>query len=105
MRFLIAATILVALAAPLPATADDAHHKGSAEKLVDGEVRKVDRDASKLTIRHGPLPQFDMRTPMTMVYQVKDPALLERVKPGDKVRFEAEKIGGQFTVIRIEPAR
>jgi Cu(I)/Ag(I) efflux system protein CusF len=99
--------ILIAIAMPLPATADDAHHKSSpaSGKLADGEVRKVDKDARKLTIRHGPLPQLDMPTPMTMVYQVKDPALLENVRPGDKVRFEAEKIGGQFTVTRIEPAR
>jgi Cu(I)/Ag(I) efflux system protein CusF len=73
--------------------------------LADGEVRKVDKDAKKLTIRHGPLPQFDMPTPMTMVYQVKDAALLDQVKPGDKIRFEAEKIGGLFTVIRIDPVK
>jgi Cu(I)/Ag(I) efflux system periplasmic protein CusF len=79
-------------------------HEASGQ-LAPGEVRKIDKDAQKLTIRHGPLPQFDMPTPMTMVYRVKDPAMLDRVKPGDKVRFEAEKIGGQFTVIRIEPAR
>jgi len=105
MRFLFAAVLVVGLAAPLAAPADDTHHKASSGKLVDGEVRKVDKDAKKLTIRHGPLPQFDMPTPMTMVYQVKDSALLEQVKPGDKVRFEADKIGGQFTVIRIELAK
>ncbi|HWA36344.1 MAG TPA: copper-binding protein [Burkholderiales bacterium] len=70
----------------------------------DGEVRRVDKDAQKLTIRHGPLPQLDMPQPMTMVYRVKDPALLDKVKAGDKIRFEAEKIGGAFTVTRIEPA-
>jgi Cu/Ag efflux protein CusF len=107
MRSLITAALLAGLALPLAASADDAHHKGppASAKLADGEVRKVDRDAQKLTIRHGPLPQFDMPTAMTMVYRVKDPALLDQVKSGDKVRFEAEKIGGQFTVIRIEPAR
>lgn len=77
-------------------------HAGSA---ADGEVRKVDKAGGRLTIRHGPLPQLDMPQPMTMVYRVKDPALLERVKAGDKVRFEAEKIGGAFTVTKIEPAR
>ena len=71
----------------------------------DGEVRRVDKDAQKLTIRHGPLPQLDMPQAMTMVYRVKDPALLDKVKAGDKVRFEAEKIGGAFTVTSIEPAR
>jgi Cu(I)/Ag(I) efflux system periplasmic protein CusF len=107
MRFLIAAALLLALAAPPPALAGDAHNKDAptSAKLADGEVRKVDKDARKLTIRHGPLPQLDMPTPMTMVYQVKDPALLEQVKAGDRIRFEAEKIGGQFTVTRIEQAK
>jgi Cu(I)/Ag(I) efflux system periplasmic protein CusF len=84
--------LLLALA--LPALAQPA----------DGEVRRVDKDAQKLTIRHGPLPQLDMPQPMTMVYRVKDPALLDKVKAGDKIRFEAEKIGGAFTVTSIEPA-
>jgi|SRR5688572_809503 len=77
----------------------------SAAHAADGEVRKVDKDGQKLTIRHGPLPELDMPTSMTMVYRVKDPALLDQVKPGDKIRFVAEKIGGQFTVIRIESAK
>ena len=71
----------------------------------DGEVRRVDKDAQKITIRHGPLPGLDMPQPMTMVYRVKDPAMLDRVKPGDKVKFEAEKIGGAFTVTEIEPVK
>jgi Cu(I)/Ag(I) efflux system protein CusF len=71
----------------------------------DGEVRRVDKDAQKLTIRHGPLPQLDMPQPMTMVYRVKDPALLDKVKAGDKVKFEAEKVNGAFTVTRIEAAK
>jgi Cu(I)/Ag(I) efflux system protein CusF len=71
----------------------------------DGEVRRVDKDAQKITIRHGPLPSLDMPQPMTMVYRVKDAALLDRVKAGDKVKFEAEKIGGAFTVTKIEPAK
>jgi len=71
----------------------------------DGEVRKVDKDAQKITIRHGPLPSLDMPQPMTMVYRVKDPAMLDRVKPGDKVKFEAENVGGAFTVTKIEPVR
>jgi len=80
----------------------DAHHPSSA--LSDGEVRKVDKDAKKITIKHGPLANLDM-PPMTMVFQVKDPALLNQVKAGDKVKFQAEKIGGAFTVTRIEPAK
>jgi Cu(I)/Ag(I) efflux system protein CusF len=97
------AAIAMSLALPLAGLA--AEVPGTIGPLADGEVRKVDKDAKKLTIRHGPLPQFDMPTPMTMVYQVKDPALLDQVKPGDKIRFEAEKIGGLFTVIHIELAK
>jgi Cu(I)/Ag(I) efflux system protein CusF len=75
-----------------------------AQSLSDGEVRKVDKDAKKITIKHGPLQNLDM-PPMTMVFQVKDPAMLEQVKAGDKIKFEAEKIGGAFTVTKIEPAK
>lgn len=82
-------------------TGHDAHHPAAA--LSEGEVRKVDKDAKKLTIKHGPLANLDM-PPMTMVFQVKDPAMLEQVKAGDKIRFEAEKVGAAFTVTRIERA-
>ena len=72
--------------------------------LADGEIRKVDKDAGKLTIKHGPIPRMDMPQ-MTMVYRVKDPAMLEQLKPGDKIRFDAEKLGGTYTVTRIEKAQ
>ena len=75
-----------------------------AQGLSDGEVRKVDKDAKKITIKHGPLANLDM-PPMTMVFQVKDPAMLDQVKAGDKVKFQAEKVGGAFTVTKIEPAQ
>lgn len=65
--------------------------------LSDGEVRKVDKEAKKITIKHGPLANLDM-PPMTMVFQVKDPAMLDQVKAGDKVKFEAQKVNGAFTV-------
>ena len=102
--------VLIAAGSPLPALADDAHHKEhaaapaspNAGDVADGEVRKVDKDARKLTIRHGPLPRLDMPTAMTMVYQVRDQAILDQVKAGDKIRFTAEKVGGQSAVTRIE---
>jgi Cu/Ag efflux protein CusF len=93
-----AAVVVGALLAPA-AYAEDAHHK-----LNDGEVRKVDKDAKKITIKHGPLAKLDM-PPMTMVFQVRDAALLSKVKAGDKVKFEAEKVGGAFIVTKIEPAQ
>jgi Cu(I)/Ag(I) efflux system periplasmic protein CusF len=72
--------------------------------LAEGVVRKVDKDAGKLTIKHGPLPNLDMPA-MTMVFRAKDPAMLDQVKKGDKVRFEAQDIGGQLTVVRIKAAQ
>lgn len=74
---------------------------GSAAALVDGEVRRVDRAAHKLTLRHGPIPSLDM-TAMTMVFRVADASMLNAVKTGDKVRFAAERVGGDLTVTRIE---
>lgn len=79
-------------------------HGIAAGEMADGEIRKVDKGAQKITIKHGPLATLDM-PPMTMVFRVKDPTFLDKVKPGDKVKFEAEKIGGAFTVTRIERAR
>ena len=76
-----------------------------AADLADAEVRKVDKGAKKITLKHGPIRNLDM-PPMTMVFQVKDPAMLEKVKPGDKVKFAAEKsAGGAYTVTKIEAAK
>ena len=85
--------------APSPAHAE--HH---AESLTEGEVRKVDKEAKKLTIRHGAIANLDM-PPMTMVFQVPDATILDSVKAGDKIRFQAEKAGGAYTVTRVEPAK
>jgi len=76
----------------------------AAAPLAEGEVRKVDLDNKKLTLRHGEIKNLDMPG-MTMVFQVKDPAMLGKVKAGDKVRFSAEKIDGAFTVTSIEAAK
>lgn len=105
----IAFALFAALAPALPAHADEAHHAPAASAqsdtaLSEGEVRKVDKDAQKITIKHGPLANLDMPA-MTMVFRVSDPAMLDAVKAGDKVRFEAERVGGAITVTRIEPAR
>ncbi len=87
-----------------------AHHEAGAKgaqaggALAEGEVRKVDRDAKKITIKHGPIQSLDMPA-MTMVFQVKYPGMLDYLKAGDKVRFHAEKVGGAFTVTRIEAAK
>jgi Cu(I)/Ag(I) efflux system protein CusF len=71
-------------------------------QMVDGEVTKVDESAGKVTIKHGPMKKFDMEGGMTMVFRAQDPAILKQVKPGDKIKFEADKINGQFTVMKVE---
>jgi Cu/Ag efflux protein CusF len=76
----------------------------AASALSDGEIRKVDRDAQKITIRHGPITNLNM-PPMTMVFQVKDPALLDRAKTGDKIKFTAEHNGGAYIVTSIDPVK
>ena len=67
-------------------------------------MRKVDKENQKLTIKHGPLKNLDMPS-MTMVFQVQDAAMLEKVQAGDKVRFVAEKLDGKFTVTKMDASR
>jgi Cu/Ag efflux protein CusF len=74
-------------------------------QMVDGEVKKVDASAGKITIKHGPMKKFDMDDGMTMVFRANDPAMFKQVKPGDKIKFEADKVNGQFTVMKIEKSR
>ena len=70
--------------------------------MVDGVVKKVDEAAGKITIQHGPLKKFDVEDGMTMVFRANDPVVLKQVKAGDKIRFEPERVNGQFTVMKIE---
>jgi len=74
----------------------------TAAQMSEGEVRKIDKDAQKITIKHGPISNLDM-PPITMVFRVKDPALLDKVKAGDRIRFAADRINGAYTVTQIEP--
>lgn len=69
--------------------------------MSQGEIRKVDVDNKKITIKHGEIKSLDMPS-MTMVFGVKEEAMLGKVKAGDKVRFTAEKIGGSFVVTGIQ---
>jgi Cu/Ag efflux protein CusF len=68
-----------------------------------GEVRKVDHDSRKITIKHGQIKSLDM-PPMTMAFTVKDPALLDAAQAGDKVRFVVVREDGKFVVTAIEVA-
>jgi Cu(I)/Ag(I) efflux system periplasmic protein CusF len=93
-----ALTLSIALSCAVAATS------AQQSDMTDGEIRKVDKDAAKLTIKHGEIKNLDMPG-MTMVFQVKDAALINKVKAGDKVRFRAEKIAGGYAVTAIEPVR
>jgi Cu(I)/Ag(I) efflux system periplasmic protein CusF len=73
----------------------------SAASMSEGEIKKIDKEAGKVTIKHGPLTNLDMPA-MTMVFRVKDPAMLDQVKVGDKISFVADKVNGQITVTQVE---
>ena len=75
------------------------------DPTITGEVRKIDAGAGKITLKHGPAPSLGMDEAMTMVYRVKDPALLKLVKVGDKVKFEAVNADDGFTVTRLQKAK
>lgn len=87
------AVVLGALAVALIATAASA---------ADGTVKKVDENAGKITLDHGPIKNLGMDEPMSMVFKAADPAMLRSVKPGDKVTFEADRVNGQITVTKIQ---
>jgi Cu(I)/Ag(I) efflux system periplasmic protein CusF len=111
MKTITIAALLLALATPALAqqkAADPSTHQAaaaaSAVDMTDGEIRKVDREAKKLTIKHGEIKSLDM-PPMTMVFQVKDVDMLDKVKVGDKVRFVVQKSDTGFVVTDILAAK
>jgi len=94
-----AAAIGAAMALPFPVLAQAA----AAGEMTEAEVRKVDKDNRKITLKHGAIKNLDM-PPMTMVFGVSDAKLLDQVQAGDKVRFTASAEGGKFTVTDLQPA-
>ncbi len=100
MRNLVKATIVAAALCytSLPVLAQNSD-------IIDGQVMKIDESAQKITIKHGPLKKFDMDDGMTMVFRAQDPAMLKKVKAGDKVKFVPERINGQFTVTKIDKTK
>ena len=110
-RILAAAVVALAASAHAQPNTNDhaAHHPVAASAPIaapraDGEVRKVDKEQGKITLRHGPIANLDMPA-MTMVFKVAEPGLLDTVKEGDKVRFAADKMDGALTVTAIEVVR
>ena len=99
-------SLALGLALGFPAWAESNHpaHVGAAEHattLSEGVVRKVDKAQGKLTLKHGPLENLDMPG-MTMVFRVQDAGWLDQVKPGDTIRFRADRMNGTFTVTTLE---
>jgi Cu/Ag efflux protein CusF len=88
----------------VPAAPPGGASAASASPLADGEIRKVDKQYQKITIKHGEIKSLDMPS-MTMVFGVKDPALLDKIKAGDKVKFSAEKAGTAIVVTDIQMAK
>jgi Cu(I)/Ag(I) efflux system periplasmic protein CusF len=73
-------------------------------EMAEAEVRKIDKESKKVTLKHGAIKNLDMPA-MTMVFNVNDPKLLEKLQAGDKVRFSATNEGGKFTVTEIQPVK
>lgn len=96
LKATIAAVSMIALLAVAPAYA---------QSMIAGTVTKIDESAGKITLKHGPIKKLDMDEGMTMVFRAADPAMLKALKTGDKVKFDADKINGQFTVTKIEKAK
>jgi Cu(I)/Ag(I) efflux system periplasmic protein CusF len=108
--FSAASVVLFALAASAHAQSNVADHaahhpeaaaSASASAMAEGEVRKIDKEQGKVTLKHGPIAKLDMPG-MTMVFKVADAKLLDGVKPGDKVRFTADRVNGAITVTALE---
>jgi Cu(I)/Ag(I) efflux system periplasmic protein CusF len=111
-------SLMITLSIALPAAAQQktdhgAHHPaasasaaaaGAAADMTDGEVRKVDKSSAKITLKHGEIKSLDM-PPMTMVFVVKDKAVLDKLQPGDKVKFKAVNEAGKYTVTDLQVVR
>lgn len=108
------AVLFIGVGLALPTVADDKHHPKddakpaavavSAAPMTEGEVRKVDKAAGKVTIKQGPIPNLDMPA-TTMAYRAKDKTMLDRLKPGDKIKFESGTVAGEYMVLRIEKVK
>lgn len=88
------------LAAALLATAVAAQ-----DATINGEVKKIDEGAGKITLKHGPAKSLGMDEGMTMAYRVKDPTMLRQIKVGDQVKFEAEEAASGYTVTKLQKVK
>lgn len=101
---------LIAMAGAAPAFASEGHgaHRppapAAAAAFSEGTVKKIDKAGGRITIEHGPLANLEM-PPMTMAFRAADPAMLDKVRAGDKVRFVARHADGVFSVTALERVR
>lgn len=103
-KLLLAAALACGLSVPaFTQQAGPAQASASTAEMTEGEIRKIDKAAGKVTVKHGEIRSLDM-PPMTMVFGVADVALLDKVKQGDKVRFRAVNRDGKFTITEIQTA-
>ena len=91
------AAVLAATMAVTAAAAQDS--------AISGEVKKIDENTGKITLKHGPAKSLGMDEGMTMVYRLKDPAMLKQVKVGDQVKFEAEKADSGYVVTKLQKTK
>lgn len=105
-QFLAAALLSLATLVPVTSMgqATPEPSKSAAASMTDGEVRKIDKDAGKITIKHGDIKHLEMPG-MTMVFAAKDKALLDKAQVGDKIRFMVVSENGKMVVTAIEPAK
>ncbi len=99
--FAIAQTVPTATDQAAPHPAGNEATPSAMLSWIEGEVRRVDKPAGKITIRHAPIPNLDMPA-MSMVFRAGDAAMLDQVKAGDRIRFVAEKVAGGYAVTHID---
>lgn len=102
----LAAALLIGMTAQAqtPAAGGMAANPAVLTEFTEGEVRKIDKQARKITLKHGEIKNLGM-PPMAMVFQVSDPAVLDRLQSGDQVRFKAARQAGQYVVTEIQPLK
>ena len=98
---LIAVSFFAALPASIAFAQQPTAPAAASVDMTDGEIRKVDKDSKKITIKHGEIKNLDM-PPMTMVFQVKEAAMLDSIQAGDKVKFKVEKQSSGFVVTELK---
>lgn len=107
MRFAMLVALTFAATHPLISSAQSipedhaAHHAAASAAWVNAEVRRIDKASGKVTLRHDAIPNLEMPN-MTMVFAAKTPQVLDTLQVGDKVRFIADKVNGQYIATTIE---